>query len=211
MARTAKTPAAPVIRTSTGTPGHVRLGIGFPHIIGDPSADPDEQFVRVELTDDASGRIIAELTLRGAQFASLLAGSPVTVEASTLLPGDRSQYGKRSQNTSVSVSHTDLPLGDVAQRGYEAAIDALAEQRAAAFLADGWETASVRKTHTGRTIVARRYVDEEGAPVADADRAAREVVAAAIAHREALRSGQGPSGQQALITAVDAYTLITGK
>lgn len=39
----------------------------------------------------------------------------------------------------------------------------------------------------------------------DALRAANRLIAAAVAHREALRSGQGPSWQPEFLTAVDAY------
>ena len=120
-------------------PGDVDVRISFPT----RSAHTDKA-VTIEITDGPSRSRIIEIDLTAEQYVALMSGSTAHATGAWL-PSDKgwSRIGKRMETASATFGY-----------GKEAEANAQADD----YRADGWEAAEVRRSNSGFTVVARRWV-----------------------------------------------------
>lgn len=125
------------IYTSDATPGDVLISLTHGR------SNHDENFVRLEVTEQMSGVVLVRVNLDAKQFTDIM-GSVGTIVAADFLPGRPERIGRRRENTSVSLRS-----------------DADPESARARFEADGWESVRIDRTNFGYRVVAYRWVAED--------------------------------------------------
>jgi hypothetical protein len=100
----------------------------------------DENFVRLEVTEQMSGVVLVRVNLDAKQFTDIM-GNVGTVVSADYLPAKPERIGRRRENASVSLGHGVDP-----------------EPMRAKFEADGWETVRVDRTNFGHKVVAYRWI-----------------------------------------------------
>lgn len=132
--------------------GDVQVQLSYPTRTGLGVADEDRRIAALTITDRTSGQILVSLELTAAEYLSIMSSTGTTVSGAAL-PARPERIGRRRQNTS-----TDIP------RGYPGDTDARIAEVVAEYQAEGWET-EVRRQNYGHSVIARRWVDDEGNPV----------------------------------------------
>ncbi|MCW6003821.1 hypothetical protein K1W54_04390 [Micromonospora sp. CPCC 205371] len=122
------------IHTSDATPGDVLISLTHGR------SSHDENFVRLEVTEQISGVVLVRVNLDAKQFTDIM-GSVGTVVSADYLPAHPERIGRRRENTSVSLGTGVDP-----------------EPVRAAFEADGWEMVRVDRTNFGHRVIAYRWI-----------------------------------------------------
>lgn len=144
------------IYTTDAVRGDVQVQLTFPTRTGVDVSEEDRNIAALTITDSTSGQILVSLELSAAQYLSVMSSTGTSVSGATL-PARPALIGLRRQNTSTGVP-----------RGYgtsDTDVQARLDEITAQYRADGWET-EVRRTNTGHTVIARRYIDADGNVVA---------------------------------------------
>lgn len=152
MTRKTDKPESPFTATKLYTneapKNSIVVNLGFPINMGSLRDQPN--IARLTITDGTSRQVIAELDIPADQFMDLMRGGDVNVVAS-FYTRHPERIGKRSQNISTTINERLLPPG--------VSVDSAAETIEHEYLAEGWEQVTIQRTNTGRTVVARRWVD----------------------------------------------------
>lgn len=72
----------------------VNVMLSYPQWMGAPLEGREEVSVRIQMTEDASGLLVADVELSGEEFVRLLATHSVIGEAHLPLPEQAANYGK---------------------------------------------------------------------------------------------------------------------
>jgi hypothetical protein len=124
-------------------PGDVEIMISHGH-----SNEPPYHQIHIEVTERISKQRILDVRLTPEQFGTLLGST--TVYASAELPAHPERIGRRMEIKTTHLSYEQHLRQDV---------DTAAENRAAGYRSNGWDSVSVSRTNTGRTVTARRWVE----------------------------------------------------
>jgi hypothetical protein len=131
------------VYTSESLPGEVLV------FLTHPRSNDGTRTIHLKVEEQMSGMTVLEIAMTPEQFADVLASTGTNIPGARL-PQHPERLGKRMQTASTALPRTD-PRDP--------------EQVVAAYLADGWETASSRATNYGHLVVARRWIaDEAEAP-----------------------------------------------